>query len=696
MKPSNLKEKRIIKLRPKLTIEEPNSNSKFKNKSFQRLYERNNASRDRLNTTENKPLKKDFLTPRSTSNYKVKAKKKSKSKMRNFHKDNKDYKDYYQENKENKGVKSKKIYRVPYNNRKYKNYPNLINSVLQQANYYNTNNNNNFNENVRYKPIEYIFTEQSEKENMNNSGNISINSENQNELKSIKYNDGNNIRKIKIEDNNENYNDNTNTNDNLYKINDMIIEKNGKTISPIISSSANKRRIKNEKNDIISKYINNIKDNNPINNEENNNNVNNINLRNENKIKNISSKYSNEEVKEQEEKKGNYINSKYLEIIPTNSFALINKNSFPENKLIFNNNEEVLSYIKNKIKEEKDIEYNQNKNEIKYNYFILSKIFHGKTLYEIGLSNNINQINSILEKENVEIEHQKVIFITQNEYKQLKQKNIQVKNSIDINEEIKQLSKENEELKNRMLLSNKNYEENYSNLENEINKKQNIINEYAAEREKFLKYINELQEYDKKVILEYQKMKLLLEKEKEKNFKKYFTNEELEINKNDLFDIINQNQHYEQKNIKEYEIKTINQIFLVNNEKKNDIKKEEFVCKNKNKGGNNYIYEKNVNNNNFEDENNKNKNRASFSEKRYDIKDKIYKSKRDESLSRAMKRINNRRKIDKIKEEQNKFRKSKKINGMAGGLQDKIKNNEGKFYVDLEYEKNKEEEYNNY
>ena len=60
----------------------------------------------------------------------------------------------------------------------------------------------------------------------------------------------------------------------------------------------------------------------------------------------------------------------------------------------------------------------------------------------------------------------------------------------------------------------KNYEENYSNLikeynksieeiqrlneynkeiENEMNKKQNTINEYVTEREKYIKYINKLQ-----------------------------------------------------------------------------------------------------------------------------------------------------------------------------------------------------------
>ena len=50
--------------------------------------------------------------------------------------------------------------------------------------------------------------------------------------------------------------------------------------------------------------------------------------------------------------------------------------------------------------------------------------------------------------------------------------------------------------------------------------------------------------------------------------------------------------------------------------------------------------------------------------------------------------------MDKINEEKNKFRKSKKVEGMAGNLEDKLKNNEGKFYVDLEYEKNISDEDN--
>ena len=92
------------------------------------------------------------------------------------------------------------------------------------------------------------------------------------------------------------------------------------------------------------------------------------------------------------------------------------------------------------------------------------------------------------------------------------------------------------------------------------------------EREKFVKYINELQEYDEKVILEYQKVKQQLEIEKEKtnlannnNIKKYFTNEELEIKTNELFNIIKQNKENDDEFNKENEYKNDNQPFIRQN-----------------------------------------------------------------------------------------------------------------------------------
>ena len=87
---------------------------------------------------------------------------------------------------------------------------------------------------------------------------------------------------------------------------------------------------------------------------------------------------------------------------------------------------------------------------------------------------------------------------------------------------------------------------------------------------------------------------------------------------------------------------------------------------------------------------NKKKNKVSFVEKN----DELKKKKRKESFDKSMKRLNNRRRMDKDDENKNKVRKSNKIQGMAGSLEDKIKNNEGKFYVDLEYEQNKDEQEN--
>ena len=124
-------------------------------------------------------------------------------------------------------------------------------------------------------------------------------------------------------------------------------------------------------------------------------------------------------------------------------------------KLVFNDDDEVLHYIKEKIKKEKDDEYNKGG---QYNNFILSKKFHGEPLYEIGLNNDINYINSVLEKENVEIENEPVIFISKRELEQLKNgqksENENIENN---NEEIAKLNNENEKLKKKIDLINKTY-----------------------------------------------------------------------------------------------------------------------------------------------------------------------------------------------------------------------------------------------
>ena len=69
------------------------------------------------------------------------------------------------------------------------------------------------------------------------------------------------------------------------------------------------------------------------------------------------------------------------------------------------------------------------------------------------------------------------------------------------------------------------------------------------------------------------------------------------------------------------------------------------------------------------------------------------KMKREERMNRALQRIKNKRKND---EEKDKLKKSEKIKQSSIELEAQLKKGEGKkFFVDLEYEKELEEEENN-
>ena len=491
---------------------------------------------------------------------------------------------------------------------------------------------------------------------------------------------------------------------------------------------------------------------------------------------------------------------------------------------------------------------------MKYNYFILTKKFHGKMLYEIGLENDLNAINNILRKENVEIEHEPVAFITIKELNQLKggevseeierlkseiekvnqekeqlkeeieklnQENKKLQKEIDIvnfqnkklsnktsdeneklKEDLEKMNKENEKLKKKLEIKNKSLEENSSlmndynklvdeveklneknkEIENELNEKQNLIEEYEVklkekeketgkenvadskeneklieenkrlqtEREKFIKYINELQAYDEKVILEYQKVKSQLQIEIQKNnlnsnnpqnVKKYFTENELSIKSNDTINILtepsdeNKNKNKKAENVIDY----MDSHEILNS--KPEGKEEYTQTEEEEKNNNDNLYEekkksnrtslnKNANstkqtirqsregkkmvkkdnvkrpsakhdkikdkkilkNEEYIDESKK-KNKVGFKkEEESGLNDFIPKNKREESLKRAMKRIENKRKRDALNADKTKFRKSEKIKGMAGDLEKTLSKGDGKLYVDEEYEKEREQE----
>ena len=66
--------------------------------------------------------------------------------------------------------------------------------------------------------------------------------------------------------------------------------------------------------------------------------------------------------------------------------------------------------------------------------------------------------------------------------------------------------------------------------------------------------------------------------------------------------------------------------------------------------------------------------------------------KREEKLKKAFNRVNHKREVDNENIRRNKFKKTEKIEAMAGQLENKLSGKDDKFYVDLDYEKNKEEE----
>ena len=701
MKPSSLKSKNEPKrnVKTKLVIKD-DIYTKLQNEVFPKPYDRNNTSKDRFNTIDKVPSRRNIHDSRSNSNFRE-NRERNKSK-------NAERKNYPDAPNGSSGAKSMKVYRIPYNERKYRVFPNLIgeSSSVNPVNYSNQNNNNNFNDNNRYKPLDTFFTEHSflsnkkDKDNNNNSGNISFNSDKENAK-----NDKNitNIRKVKLdeEDNNDNTNDNIYNSynveneiklnpDNMKSRKSDVIENNGKTISPIMTSQGtNENRIKNEKNDIIDQYVS----NNPTEKKDNDN------YNDSNTNKPISEEIIDDTNHVPKNVNDFVINKNdNLEVTPEKKFSIYHgkdrnssesKDDYKNNqnrdgKLVFNNDDEVVDYIKKRLRDDIDKEYNSG---VKYDFFNLQKKFRGRVIYEIGLENNIKKINSILEKQNVKVEKENVVFIKKKDLEKLK-KGIYVDDS---KEEVEKLNKENDELREKIDSLNKSLqkkntdsEKDNEKLKEEIDKLNNankelekqlkekqdssnqnkdvdkIMEDYKrlqTEREKLVKYINELQEYDEKVILEYQKVKQQLEAEKQKNndlnkgqnSKKYFSIDKLEQIPKDFFTIMSRNK---KKNIRNYLIDSPFEISIIYERPKkkkrydniieeyNDYIKSESKPNNKEEyGGENYgkNYDDNNYDNNNEDQNNRKKNKVIFVEETEDPEE--LERKREEKLKKAFNRV---------------------------------------------------------
>jgi hypothetical protein len=686
------KNKSISKPKNNLKTIEIETSSKFKNELFQKLFDNYNASKERVNTYSNNRHSK-FIRPSPKSTrftQKIVFKNRNPSYIENLKKSRKRLQTsnpkienitYTNINPNSTYViKSKKPSKSNNAKKKLKDYPNLIKGVLRQVNYYNLNNNINYNDNIRYKPIDDFYNEQSSIfiKNIieNNISNTSINlDEQKSELqsnnnnifnpKNSNDNYNNNIQKIKNNEEDESLEQEIKSNKVKYRRsrgeNNIKSIKNISPISPIKIRNIYRNDIPYLNEDIYNDNSdNNIKNNynrkpSFINNNETIVTDDDDNFKNKKKDKLVITSTNfclkNESIPKKESvnkskiklskenvndftllnTKKNPIKNIKLEEKPVDSFNIIqkrknnaiNQNNFNnlkttnlpminyigvfnkksdnvtkeppyENnggKLSFNNDDEVIRYIKKKIREEKDLQYNNNK--MKYNYFNLIKMFHGKKLYEIGLENNLDKINTILEKENVEIEHEPIMFIFKKDLNKIKNGEIILKNNSknnpDNNEEIQKLIKEkekiineNEKLKKRIeLMNNINSKNNldetnkgYDKLLKEIeklneqnNEKQNMLSEYEkkmkqynqiveankvlqVEKEKYTKYIIELQEYNEKIIIEYNKMKAQLESAlKNKKSNNNFNSNELDIISADFFELINTNKNKSINNI---------------------------------------------------------------------------------------------------------------------------------------------------
>ena len=567
----------------------------------------------------------------------------------------------------------------------YKDYPNLIKGVLGQAVYNNMTNNTNYNEYIRYKPITDIFNDQSNIptrkitiENTN-SLNISFNSKSdlvkkekeKNDIETNAYNYYNIENEFKL-----------NQESNKSRKNETLI-KSGKSISPILSNNY----YNENKKDSVSEYIN-IKSNdkNERGKIDNNNIINNIEIYPK-KTVDIKEKLEVEKIE-------NF-----------NILGVIIKNN-DNNNYLFKNEEEMWKYIKNKMTEEKDKEYNDNK--LKYNYFTLIKKFHGKILYEIGLENNLAKINYILEKENVKVENEPILLVKKNSFDDKSNTDVDSDNEIKMLKiKIDKINKENEQLK-----------ENINIMKGETDKLNKTINLLNDKLKLYMKDINdknnEINEYQNKL----KEINLNIGQNKEDII--------FEIIKNDFFDIINISnkkfkendiiyliEHFahEYKNISKNEEKKKNdEINYKRKEKEkekekekkkeNNIKldKKEEKIEDKKDISNNVkdkinLYNKNVDNyNNIEKEENIPKKIFLVSNTKTEetIEEKM---KREERMNKALKRIKNKRKSDA---EKNKLRKSENIKDLSSALETQLQKGEGKkLYVDLEYEKELEKEREN-
>jgi len=258
--------------------------------------------------------------------------------------------------------------------------------------------------------------------------------------------------------------------------------------------------------------------------------------------------------------------NKGLDIYKNISFSYENENK--NNKIIFDNEDNIIEYINKKFEEEKKKTYFNRK--LKFTGYILTKKYKGKNLYDIRIEDDIDKINQILKDEKVEVNNEliEINYINNNSNKNKKEENEQKILIQNLENEILNYKKDNELLTKKDNMKNlliKKLDKEKQNLVEEINK---ITNENEK-----MKQLN--------LTLNEKYLKLKLENIDFTNYK---------IENAFSFDIIKNYKikNFDDKKLKEEKIENSNindnNIIKVNNYINNEIN---------NKGDNNNYFTKN-------------------------------------------------------------------------------------------------------
>ena len=161
-----------------------------------------------------------------------------------------------------------------------------------------------------------------------------------------------------------------------------------------------------------------------------------------------------------------------------------------KNKIVFENENDVINYVNNKFREEQIINFD---NKLKNTGYFLCKKYKNKILFEIKIDDDINKSNKILKEKNIKIGNKDIQIISVKDRENIE---MMKKRIISLENDIEKIKKENDALNKKDFLKNelinkldkekqKVIEEN-KHLINEIDKLNKLNENLNVQLERFL------------------------------------------------------------------------------------------------------------------------------------------------------------------------------------------------------------------